>query len=156
MVADQRFAEARGYLRARGRLTLAVVAILGAVMAVGLAFILPRFAPGYASVAALFPLMVLAPLFDVAYMANHTELMGLKITRPMASYTLISIAAFVASGVLGARLLGLWGLAGAYVLAYAIQWLLAGRVVRKVRRGSAEFAPDPTGALGIENESVRD
>jgi len=156
MIADGRFEEARGYLRARGRLTLAVVAILGGVTAMGIAFALPKFAPAYAGVALLFPLMALAPLFDVACMANHTELMGRKITGPIASYTVISILLFVASGLVGARLLGLWGLVGAYVLAYACQWILAGRAIEQVRRRSAEFEKARSGAGTLHDPSLPD
>ena len=111
----------------------------GVVTAIGIAIALPRFAPAYTGVALLFPVMALAPLFDVACMAYHTELMGLKITGPIATYTAISILVFVASGFVGARLLGLWGLVGAYVLAYACQWILARRAVDRVRGHPAEF-----------------
>jgi len=156
MMADGRFAEARVYLRARGRLTLAVVAILGAVTTIGIALALPRFAPAYATVAFLFPLMALAPLLDVAYMTNHTELMGLKITRPIAIYTASSIVVFVVSAFVGARLLGLWGLAGAYVLAYACQWILAGRVVRRVRHGPAEAQHGGAGLAETPDRTGRD
>ena len=62
--------------------------------------------------------------------------MGLKVTRPIATYTLTTLLLFVVLGVAGAHLLGLWGLTVAYVLAYAAQWLLAARAVRLERRSS--------------------
>jgi len=89
-------------------------------------------------------------------MANHTELMGRKITGPIASYTVISILLFVASGLVGARLLGLWGLVGAYVLAYACQWILAGRAIEQVRRRSAEFEKARSGAGTLHDPSLPD
>jgi O-antigen/teichoic acid export membrane protein len=133
---------ARRYLRERGLLTLAVVGILGAITALIGALALPRFAPGYAAVAVLFPLMAFAPLFDVAYLAYHTELMGMKVTQPIASYTALTVAAFVVAGVVGAKALGLWGLAGAYVAAYVLQWALARRAVRRARGHIARMRPD--------------
>ena len=137
MFSSKRVHEAELYLRGRSHLTVGVVAIIGVVTAVGLGFALPRFAPAYAKVAALFPLMALAPLFDVAYMRYQTELMGLKITQPMPMYTATTVAVFVVLGVGGARLFGLWGLAAAYVLAYACQWALARRAVDRVRLTAA-------------------
>ncbi len=137
MFADGRFVEAREYLRTRARLTLAVVGGLGIVTALGFVVFLPRFAPSYTRVASLVPIVAFAPLFDVAHMSYHTELMGLKVARPIATYTIATLLVFVVLGVGGAHLLGLWGLAVAYVLAYAAQWLLAARAVHQVRRAAA-------------------
>jgi O-antigen/teichoic acid export membrane protein len=136
MFADGRLVDAREYLRARARLTLAVVGTLAVVTAAGFALFVPRFAPSYHRVASLIPIVALAPLFDVAHMSYHTELMGLKVTRPIATYTLTTLLLFVVLGVAGAHLLGLWGLTVAYVLGYAAQWLLAARAVRLERRSS--------------------
>lgn len=138
MFTSGRAHDARLYLRGRARLTVGVVAILGVVTTVGVAFALPRFAPAYAKVAALFPLMALAPLFDVAYMRYQTELMGLKVTHPIPTYTATTVAVFVALGLGGAKLFGLWGLGAAYVLAYACQWALARRAADRVRLTAAE------------------
>jgi O-antigen/teichoic acid export membrane protein len=147
MFASSDVSGARSYLRARGRLTLGVVAGAGAVTAVVVAVALPRFAPAYAGVASLFPLLALAPLFDVAYMTYHTELMGLKLTQPIGTYTTITVLGFVAAGVIGAKLFGLWGLAGAYVAAYAGQWLLARRAVRRARAQPATRAATRSGEV---------
>jgi O-antigen/teichoic acid export membrane protein len=133
MFAGGRVESARAYLRARSRWTLAVVGGLGVMTAAALALGLPRFAPGYARVATLFPLFALAPVFDVAYMAHHTELMGLKVTRPIAGYTTVTVLLFLVAGVAGARAFGLWGLAAAYAGAYVVQWALAARAVRWAR-----------------------
>jgi len=134
---------ARHYLRARGALTLAVVGTASAITAVVLGVGLPRFAPAYAGVTLLFPLMALAPMLDVAYFTYHWELMGLKVTEPIGTYATITVLAFVAAGVAAAKLFGLWGLAAAYTGAYALQWTLARRAVRAVR---AEPTRRPEGA----------
>ena len=151
MFADGRVAEAREYLRTRARLTLAVVGALGVTTALGFALFLPRFAPSYQSVASLIPIVALAPLFDVAHMSYHTELMGLKRTRPIAAYTVTTLVLFVVLGIAGAKLLGLWGLAAAYVLAYAAQWLLAARAVQLVRRSSGLTATRPDTLSDMDN-----
>lgn len=136
LFADGHLVEAREYLRTRARLTLAVVGTLGVVTALGFALFLPQFAPGYTQVAGLIPIVALAPLLDVAHMAYHTELMGLKATRPIATYTVTTLALFLVLGVTGARLFGLWGLTVGYVVAYAAQWLLAARAVHQHRRAA--------------------
>lgn len=146
MFAEGRVGEAREYLRARARSTLAVVGTLGVATALGFALFLPRFAPGYDNVTSLIPIVALAPLFDVAHMSYHTELMGLKRTRPIAVYTVTTLLVFVVLGVAGAQLVGLRGLSAAYVLAYAAQWALAARAVRQVRRSSG-LAPARVDAL---------
>ena len=151
MFADGRLVEAREYLHTRARLTLAVVGTLSVVTAAGFALFLPRFAPSYHRVGSLIPIVALAPLFDVAHMSYHTELMGLKVTRPIATYTLTTLLVFVVLGIAGARLFGLWGLTVAYVLAYAVQWILAARAVR-LRRRASEFSRSPADALNdIDN-----
>jgi O-antigen/teichoic acid export membrane protein len=133
MLADGRTQEARAYLDSRGRFTVVGVAALGVAATVAARWVLPRFAAGYASAATIFPLVALAPVFDVACLRYYTELAGLKATRPIATYTALTIGIFVPLGTAGAAFFGLPGLAAAYAGTYAVQLLLAARAVHNIR-----------------------
>jgi O-antigen/teichoic acid export membrane protein len=140
LVTADRIEESQSYLRIRGRQTLLLGVLLAALISVVSAIALPRFYPSYGRVTLLFPLLALAPLFDIAHLRPHTELLGLKRTAPIGLYTSVSVLIFLGGGFLAARLWGIWGLSFAYVLAYLVQFVSATAVAAHYRRTVSQYS----------------
>lgn len=134
LFASGRHREAQNYLRRQTYYTLAAVAVLGLVLAAVLPFLLGHLAPQYSMAGAIFPLMLLAPVCDIAHLRWHTELTGLKRTRSIAVYTTASVAFFLVAGIAGAAAWGLWGLVAVFAAAHALQLAGASLAVWRVRR----------------------
>jgi O-antigen/teichoic acid export membrane protein len=134
LLAEGRIADSRAYLRNRGRVTVLVTGALACAIALGIPLFVPRLFPAYGAVVWLFPLLAVAPVFDVAHLRPHVELVGMKRTGPIGVYTTFSVVLFLSGGFFGARVAGIWGLSGAYVFAHFAQWLAATLVARREPR----------------------
>jgi len=127
---------AKAYLRRQGTRTVAAVAGIAVLAFFGAAVTLPLMAPQYSECLGILPIMLIAPVLDVAHLRYHNTLLGVKQTKVIGLYTTISIASFLGLAWAGTRLFGLVGLSLAYVGAYTLQWTMArvaaAHVVRSV------------------------
>ena len=126
-------ADGLAYFRSRASRTLLVTGAAAMATELAIATLIPDFAPSYRPVIILFPMFAVGSLLDVACLLAHNVLMGLKRTRAIGVYTTAGVLSFAILGSVFSWVSGLWGLAAAYVCAYAIQWSLAMRALRALR-----------------------
>jgi O-antigen/teichoic acid export membrane protein len=147
LFATGRHREGFQYFRTKGRQTVLFVGAVSLVIEFVAATLLPRFAPSYSRVTLLFPILVCGALIDVATLVAHNVLMGLKRTRVIGWYTAVSVLSFALLGILLSRAFAIWGLAGAFLSAYVLQWILAMGVVRRLRNNLTARENVPLPAL---------
>ena len=133
----------QAFLARRAALGVGVM-LLAAVAAMGVASaFIATYAPRYMPVVPLLPIVLVAPVMDMAHLRHHTSLMASGRLKAIAGYTTCSLMIFAAGGFIGAARFGLRGLCVAFSSAYLSQWLLASIADRRARPRVSGATPVP-------------
>jgi O-antigen/teichoic acid export membrane protein len=116
---------AHEYLARRARICVAFM-VVGAAIAMGVVWtFIETHATHYSQVMRLLPIVLAAPIVDMAHLRHYTNLMAAKQVNAIATYTSASIVLFVVAAFLASARFGVYGLCVAFLVTHLFQWALA-------------------------------